>query len=38
MLKMATSRDMAHVLDLDRHSETLELLAKEKGSRSGTWW
>ena len=32
MLKMATSRDMAHLLDLDRPlGETLELMAKEKG-------
>src|SRR5215216_2223318 len=32
MLKMATSRDMAHLLDLDRPlSEVLELMAKEKG-------
>ena len=32
MLKMATSRSMAHVLDLDRPiGETLELMAKEKG-------
>ena len=32
MLKMATSRDMAHLLDLDRPlPETLELMAKEKG-------
>src|SRR5919204_1078533 len=33
MLKMATSRDMAHLLDLDRPlGETLKLMAKEKGS------
>jgi fructose-1,6-bisphosphatase II len=32
MLKMATSRDLAHLLDLDRPlGETLELMAKEKG-------
>src|SRR5919199_5957664 len=32
MLKMATSRDLAGVLDLDRPlRETLELMAKEKG-------
>ena len=32
MLKMATSRDMAHLLDLDRPlPETLQLMAKEKG-------
>jgi fructose-1,6-bisphosphatase II len=32
MLKMATSRDMAHLLDLDRPlGETLQLMAKEKG-------
>ncbi len=32
MLKMATSKDMAHLLDLDRPlSEVLELMAKEKG-------
>jgi fructose-1,6-bisphosphatase II len=32
MLKMATSRDMAHLLDIDRPlGETLELMAKEKG-------
>src|SRR5918998_4315251 len=32
MLKMATSRDMAHLLDLDRPlPETLALMAKEKG-------
>ena len=36
MLKMATSRDMAHLLDLDRPlPETLELLAKEKGVAVG---
>src|SRR3954463_6052524 len=33
MLKMATSRDMAHLLDLDRPlGETLKLMAKEKGT------
>ena len=33
MLKVATSRDMAHLLDLDRPlGETLELMAKEKGT------
>jgi fructose-1,6-bisphosphatase II len=33
MLKMATSRDLADVLDLDRPlGETLKLIAKEKGS------
>jgi fructose-1,6-bisphosphatase II len=32
MLKMATSRDMAHLLDLDRPlGETLRLMANEKG-------
>jgi fructose-1,6-bisphosphatase II len=32
MLKMATSRSLAHVLDLDRPiGETLQLMAKEKG-------
>ncbi len=32
MLKMATSKDMAHLLDLDRPlSEVLQLMAKEKG-------
>ena len=32
MLKMATSRSLAHVLDLDRPiGETLKLMAKEKG-------
>ena len=32
MLKMATSRDMAHLLDLDRPlGQTLELMAEEKG-------
>jgi fructose-1,6-bisphosphatase II len=32
MLKMATSRDLAHLLDLDRPlGETLKLMAKEKG-------
>jgi fructose-1,6-bisphosphatase II len=36
MLKMATSRSMAHVLDLDRPiGETLELMAKEKGVAVG---
>ena len=36
MLKMATSRDMAHLLDLDRPlPETLELMAKEKGVAVG---
>jgi fructose-1,6-bisphosphatase II len=33
MLKMATSRDMAHLLDLERPlGETLKLMAKEKGT------
>src|SRR5213076_209395 len=33
MLKMATSRDLAHVLDIDRPlGETLKLMAKEKGT------
>jgi fructose-1,6-bisphosphatase II len=33
MLKMATSRDLAHLLDLERPlGETLKLMAKEKGS------
>ncbi|HEY1360340.1 MAG TPA: class II fructose-bisphosphatase [Thermoleophilaceae bacterium] len=33
MLKMATSRDLAHLLDLDRPlGETLKLIAKEKGT------
>jgi fructose-1,6-bisphosphatase II len=33
MLKMATSRDLAHLLDLDRPlKETLKLMAKEKGT------
>jgi fructose-1,6-bisphosphatase II len=33
MLKMATSRDLAHILDLDRPlTETLQLMAKEKGT------
>ena len=33
MLKMATSRDMAHLLDVERPlGETLKLMAKEKGS------
>jgi fructose-1,6-bisphosphatase II len=32
MLKMATSRDLAHLLDLDRPlADTLKLMAKEKG-------
>jgi fructose-1,6-bisphosphatase II len=36
MLKMATSRSLAHVLDLDRPiGETLELLAKQKGVAVG---
>ena len=36
MEKMATSKDMAHLLDLDRPlSETLELMAKEKGTGVG---
>ena len=36
MLKMATSRSLAHVLDLDRPlGETLQLMAKEKGVRGG---
>jgi fructose-1,6-bisphosphatase II len=36
MLKMATSRDMAHLLDLDRPlGETLKLMAKEKGVSVG---
>jgi fructose-1,6-bisphosphatase II len=36
MLKMATSRSMAHVLDLDRPiGETLGLMAKEKGVAVG---
>src|ERR671914_1558715 len=36
MLKMATSRDMAHLLDLDRPlPETLQLMAKEKGVSVG---
>jgi len=36
MLKMATSRDMAHLLDVDRPlPETLELMAKEKGVAVG---
>ena len=36
MLKMATSRDLAHLLDLDRPlGETLELMAKEKGVAVG---
>jgi fructose-1,6-bisphosphatase II len=36
MLKMATSRSMAHVLDLDRPiGETLALMAKEKGVAVG---
>jgi len=36
MLKAATSRDLAHLLDLDRPlGETLELMAKEKGTEIG---
>jgi fructose-1,6-bisphosphatase II len=36
MMKMATSRDLAHLLDLDRPiAETLELMAKEKGTGMG---
>src|SRR5919199_6634066 len=36
MLKMATSRSMAHVLDLERPlGETLQLMAKEKGVAVG---
>jgi len=36
MLKMATSRSLAHVLDIDRPiGETLELMAKEKGVAVG---
>ena len=36
MSKMATSKDMAHLLDFDRPlGETLELLAKEKGTSVG---
>jgi fructose-1,6-bisphosphatase II len=36
MMKMATSRDLAHLLDLDRPiGETLELMAKEKGTSIG---
>jgi fructose-1,6-bisphosphatase II len=36
MMKMATSRDLAHLLDLDRPiDETLELMAKEKGTSVG---
>jgi fructose-1,6-bisphosphatase II len=36
MLKMATSRSMAHVLDLDRPiGDTLQLIAKEKGVAVG---
>jgi fructose-1,6-bisphosphatase II len=36
MLKMATSRDMAHLLDLDRPiGQTLQLMAKEKGVAVG---
>ena len=36
MLKMATSRSMAHVLDLDRPiGETLQVMAKEKGVAVG---
>jgi fructose-1,6-bisphosphatase II len=36
MMKMATSRDLAHLLDLDRPlAETLKLMAKEKGVAVG---
>jgi fructose-1,6-bisphosphatase II len=36
MMKMATSRDLAHLLDLDRPiGETLELMAREKGGSVG---
>jgi fructose-1,6-bisphosphatase II len=36
MLKMATSKDMAHLLDLDRPlGETLRLMAREKGAAVG---
>jgi fructose-1,6-bisphosphatase II len=36
MNKMATSKDMAHLLDFDRPlGETLELMAKEKGTSVG---
>jgi fructose-1,6-bisphosphatase II len=36
MSKMATSKDMAHLLDFDRPlGETLELMAKEKGTSVG---
>jgi fructose-1,6-bisphosphatase II len=36
MMKMAASRDLAHLLDLDRPiGETLELMAKEKGTSVG---
>ncbi|MEX2414112.1 MAG: class II fructose-bisphosphatase, partial [Thermoleophilaceae bacterium] len=36
MEKMATSKDLAHLLDLDRPlAETLELIAKEKGTPIG---
>ncbi|HEX3279235.1 MAG TPA: fructose-bisphosphatase class II, partial [Thermoleophilaceae bacterium] len=36
MMKMATSRDLAHLLDLDRPlGETLTLMAKEKGVAVG---
>jgi fructose-1,6-bisphosphatase II len=36
MSKMATSKDMAHLLDFDRPlGETLELIAKEKGTSVG---
>ena len=39
MNKMATSKDLAHLLDFDRPlPETLELMAKEKGPRSATSW
>jgi fructose-1,6-bisphosphatase II len=36
MMKMATSRDLAHLLDLDRPiGETLQMMAKEKGTSIG---
>src|SRR5262245_41469127 len=36
MLKMATSRDLAHLLDIERPlGETLKLMAKEKGTSVG---
>ena len=39
MLKMATSRSLAHVLDLDRPlPETLQLMAKEKDVRWAISW